>query len=110
MRKRVKLEGLTECQTETLMALGALNRRSSAFQTVDEVARQRLSMRFYDGTKARSGSYFGMYLTTTQKMLEELTRKGYVDQSEKSGKKETRMLDKRPYKITKKGKTKLAEV
>jgi hypothetical protein len=102
---RVRFEGLTEAQTETLIAIGDLNKRSSAFKTVEEVARQRLTMRGWGTREMRKrGSYFGMYVTSSHKLLEELSRRGYVDQSEKPAKTASAA---RPYKITKRGKEKL---
>lgn len=102
MKKR--FEGLTEGQTETLIAICDLNRNSAAFMTLDEVARQRLLMRY---GRASTSGYFGMYVSTTGKMLEELTRRGYVDQAEKPGTKPTVRPGRCPYKVTKKGKAKV---
>ena len=103
--KRLKLDGLTECQTETLRAIFSLNQGSQAFKTVEEVARERVTMRGWGNRETRRrGSYFGMYVSSTHKILEELSRKGFVDQSEKPARVESVA---RPYKITKKGKQKV---
>jgi hypothetical protein len=95
------LKGLTPGQTETLRALDQLNKKTRAFQTVEDVTIKRLQIR--GGHKGR----FAQYMTLTHRMLEELSRKGYVDQAQKAGKKTTVMADKRPYRITKKGKEKI---
>lgn len=103
--RRVKLGGLTEAQTEALRAIFTLNQRSKAFKTVEEVARERLTMRGWGTREMRKqGSYFGMYVTSSHKLLEELSRRGYVDQSEKHHKTESKT---RPYRITKRGKEKV---
>lgn len=107
-----RLVDLTECQIETLRALFALNVWSRTFKTVREIARERLRMRGWESRERGSRRYFGMYLTSTWKILDELSRKGYVERSDRPARKVDhesvlgRRLgtDLRPYKITKKGK------
>lgn len=99
---------MTPMMKETLLALYTLNKKSQAFKQVEDVARQRLRARGWGERENRKqGSYFGMYVTSTRKLLEELSRRGYVDQAERQVPGE---MGTNPYKITKKGRQKAKEL
>jgi len=107
---------MTPKMKETLLALYELSIKSQSFKEVQDVAKGRLELRGWDLRTSKSRprpyivgpnySYFGQYIGTTYRLLEEMSRRGWVDQSEKGigG-------DGKPtYKITKKGRAKAKEL